>query len=135
MSAAEILNAHPKVTVLTVDFFDTMVTRSVAQPTHVFAVVEKELVAQHGSRWRGVAVERVHAEHRARIAAAATDVLRDITIDEIADQLADAMKLNQAERDLFVRSEKQQRLLLLSLFLQGLQSSTKQSCAEFVCSS
>jgi len=112
MSAAEILNAHPKVTVLTVDFFDTMVTRSVAQPTHVFAVVEKELVAQHGSRWRGVAVERVHAEHRARIAAAATDVLRDITIDEIADQLADAMKLNQAERDLFVRSEKATEIAL-----------------------
>ena len=112
MSATDVLDAHPNATVLTVDFFDTMVTRTVAQPTHVFAVVEKELVAQHGSRWRGVAVERVHAEHRARIAAAATDVLRDITIDEIADQLADAMKLNQAERDLFVRSEKATEIAL-----------------------
>ena len=106
MSAAEVLNAYPNATVLTVDFFDTMVTRTVAQPTHVFAVVEEDLVSLHGARWKGVAVERVRAEHRARVAAAETDALRDITIDEIADQLADAMKLNQAERDLFVRSEK-----------------------------
>ncbi|MSY43840.1 MAG: hypothetical protein F2645_08655 [Actinobacteria bacterium] len=112
MSATDVLDAHPKVTVLTVDFFDTMVTRRVAQPTHVFAVIEEELVSQHGSRWRGVAVERVHAEHRARVAAAATDALRDITIDEIADQLAELMKLNQAERDLFVRSEKATEIAL-----------------------
>jgi FMN phosphatase YigB (HAD superfamily) len=106
MSAAEVLNAHPNATVLTVDFFDTMVTRTVAQPTHVFAVVEQELVSQHGSRWKGVAVERVRAEHRARVAAAETDALRDITIEEIAQQLAEALTLTSAERDLFVRSEK-----------------------------
>lgn len=106
MSATDVLNAHPGVTVLTVDFFDTMVSRSVAQPTHVFAVVEQGLVAQHGVRWNGVAAERVRAEHRARIAAAATDALRDITIDEIAEQLADSMKLTSAERDLWVVTEK-----------------------------
>ena len=112
MSAVDVLNAHPGITVLTVDFFDTMVTRSVAQPTHVFAVIEEKLVTQYGSRWRGVAMERVHAEHRARVAAAVTDSLRDITIDEIADQLAESMKLSQAERDLFVRSEKATEIAL-----------------------
>ena len=112
MSAAGVLDAHPNATVLTVDFFDTMVTRSVAQPTHVFAVVEKELVAQHGPRWRGVAVERVHAEHRARVAAAETDALRDITIEEIAQQLTATLKLTPAERDLFVRSEKATEIAL-----------------------
>ncbi len=106
MSATDILNAHPGITVLTVDFFDTMVTRSVAQPTHVFAMVEQEFVAKHGARWKGVAAERVRAEHRARVAVAATDALRDITIDEIAEQLAESMKLTSAERDLWVVTEK-----------------------------
>lgn len=112
MSAADVLNTHPGITVLTVDFFDTMVSRSVAQPTHVFAVVEKELVAQHGARWKGVAAERVRAEHRARIAAAATDALRDIIIDEIAEQLAESMKLTSAERDLWVVTEKATEIAL-----------------------
>ena len=112
MSAAEVLNAHPNATVLTVDFFDTMVTRTVAQPTHVFAVVEQELVPQHGARWKGVAVERVRAEHRARVVAADTDALRDITIEEIAQQLAEALTLTSAERDLFVRSEKAAEIAL-----------------------
>jgi hypothetical protein len=44
MTPAELLDAHPHATVLTLDFFDTLVTRSVAQPTHVFAVMEERLV-------------------------------------------------------------------------------------------
>jgi FMN phosphatase YigB (HAD superfamily) len=112
MSAAEVLNAHPNAVVLTVDFFDTMVTRTVAQPTHVFAVVEEGLVSQHGSRWKGVAVERVHAEHRARVVAAETNALRDITIEEIAQQLSEALTLTSAERDLFVRTEKATEIAL-----------------------
>jgi FMN phosphatase YigB (HAD superfamily) len=106
MSAEEVLNAHPGITVLTVDFFDTMVTRSVAQPTHVFAVVEQELVAEHGARWKGAAAQRVRAEHQARVVAAETDSLRDITIDEIAEQLAEAMQLSTTEGELWVSSEK-----------------------------
>ena len=106
MSAVDVLNAHPNATVLTVDFFDTMVTRTVAQPTHVFAVVEEELVSQQGSRWKGIAAERVCAEHRARVSAAETDALRDVTIEEIAEQLTEAVKLTLVERDLFIRSEK-----------------------------
>jgi FMN phosphatase YigB (HAD superfamily) len=119
MSAAEILNAHLGVTVLTVDFFDTMVSRSVAQPTHVFAVVEEELVSQHGARWKGVAVERVGAEHRARVVAAQTDALRDITIEEIAAELTEALKLTSAERDLFVRSEKATEIALATAVPAG----------------
>ena len=60
MSAVDVLNAHLGITVLTVDFFDTMVTRSVAQPTHVFAVVEQDLVVKHGARWKGAAAMRHH---------------------------------------------------------------------------
>lgn len=106
MSAAEVLDAHPGVTVLTVDFFDTMVTRTVAQPTHVFAVMEKSLVQEHGSRWKGVAFERVQAEHRARVKAAQTDSLRDITIEEIAAELAVALDLSLAEQSIVIATEK-----------------------------
>jgi FMN phosphatase YigB (HAD superfamily) len=106
MSAAEVLNAHPNTRVLTVDFFDTMVTRTVAQPTHVFAVMEQSLLQEHGSRWAGVALARVQAEHRARMTAAKTDSLRDITIEEIAAELAIAMNLSVAEKLLVIASEK-----------------------------
>ena len=106
MSAVELLNAHPKVTALTVDFFDTMVSRTVAQPTHVFAVMEKSLVETHGSRWAGFAVQRVGAEHRARVSAAQTDSLRDITIDEIVDELAVAMNLSDVDQSLVIDAEK-----------------------------
>ena len=106
MSAVDVLNAHPGITVLTVDFFDTMVTRWVAQPTHVFAIVEEELVAKHGARWKGMAAVRVRAEHQARVVAAKTDAQRDITIEEIATQLADSMKLSISEREAFIKAEK-----------------------------
>lgn len=112
MSATDVFDAHPNAIVLTVDFFDTMVTRTVAQPTHVFAVVEEELVSQQGARWKGVAVERVRAEHRARVAAAETNALRDITIEEIAQQLTTTLNLTPAEFDLFVRSEKATEIAL-----------------------
>jgi FMN phosphatase YigB (HAD superfamily) len=112
MSAIEVLNAHPGISVLTVDFFDTMVSRSVAQPTHVFAVVENDLVAKHGVRWKGVAAMRVHAEHKARMVAAATDAFRDVTIDEIGDQLAEIMQLSTSERDEWVVAEKSAEIAL-----------------------
>ncbi len=112
MSAIEVLNAHPGISVLTVDFFDTMVSRSVAQPTHVFAVVENDLVAKHGVRWKGVAAIRVHAEHKARMVAATTDTFRDITIDEIVDQLAEIMQLSTPERDEWVVAEKSTEIAL-----------------------
>ncbi len=112
MSTAQVLNAHSGITVLTVDFFDTMVTRTVAQPTHVFAVMEQLLVQKHGSRWAGVAYERVQAEHRARVAAAHTDALRDITIEEIAVELAVAMGLSATEQSTVISEEKSTEISL-----------------------
>ena len=43
VSAQQVFELHPLAKVLTIDFFDTLVTRSVAQPTHVFAVMEERL--------------------------------------------------------------------------------------------
>ena len=106
MNAVELLNAHPGAQVLTVDFFDTMVTRTVAQPTHVFAVMEKSLVQEHGSRWKGFAFERVQAEHSARVAVAQNDSLRDITIEEIVAELAVAMNVSVAEQSMLIEREK-----------------------------
>ena len=71
MTPAELLDAHPHVSVLTLDFFDTLVTRSVAQPSHVFAVMEERLASSHGPKWSGFALQRVLAERRARAALAA----------------------------------------------------------------
>ena len=112
MSAVDVLNAHPGVTVLTVDFFDTMVTRTVAQPTHVFAVMEQSLVLEHGSRWTSFALERVMAEHRARANAAQSDPLRDVTIDEIGAELAVAMNLSVAELSTVIALEKETEISL-----------------------
>ena len=112
MSAVDVLNAHPGVTVLTVDFFDTMVSRAVAQPTHAFAVMEKSLVQAHGSRWTGFALERVLAEHRARAIAAQSDVLRDITIEEIVAELARAMSFSIADQSLVIEMEKDTEISL-----------------------
>ena len=98
-AAAEVLDAHPSASVLTVDFFDTLVTRAVAQPTHVFADMERRLVAEHGIAWRGFARVRVEAEHAARRAAAATDEFRDVTLAEIHREVAAVMGLSFAQRN------------------------------------
>jgi FMN phosphatase YigB (HAD superfamily) len=81
-AAAAILDAHPGVTVVSFDFFDTLVTRRVAQPTHVFAEMERDLAAAD-PRWRGFARRRVEAERRARARAAVDDPVRDVTLEEI----------------------------------------------------
>lgn len=87
IQAAAILDAHPDAEMVTFDFFDTLVTRRVAQPTHVFAEMERDLI-RVDSRWRGFARMRVEAERRARARAAADDPLRDVTLDEIWCELA-----------------------------------------------
>lgn len=81
------LDAHPGARIVTVDFFDTLVTRKWAQPTHVFAEMERALVASDPSR-RGFARARVEAEHRARVLAAADDPRRDVTLAEIHRELS-----------------------------------------------
>lgn len=80
--ATSILDAHPDVQVVSFDFFDTLVTRRVAQPTHVFAEMERNLTAVD-ARWRGFARMRVAAERSVRARIAADDPLRDVTLDEI----------------------------------------------------
>ena len=105
MTPAELLEAHPHVSVLTVDFFDTLVTRSVAQPTHVFAVMEERLVASHGLKWDGFAVKRVTAERRARAALAADDEHADVTIEEILVELSIIMNLSMNERTMLLQLE------------------------------
>jgi FMN phosphatase YigB (HAD superfamily) len=82
-TAAEVLDARPHIDVVSLDFFDTLVTRSVAQPTHVFAEVERLLVNEFGREWNGYAQTRVRVEHEVRVRVAATGSLRDISHDEI----------------------------------------------------
>jgi len=109
VSAQQVLEQHPQATVLTIDFFDTLVTRSVAQPTHVFAVMEEELCRRFGRRWSGFAIQRVSAEHEARKKAAITNPIRDVTYEEILAEVAELMSMSDAERamlsELEIRTE------------------------------
>ncbi len=82
-TAEEVLAARSHATVLSLDFFDTLITRSVAQPTHVFAEVERLLVNEFGREWNGYAQNRVRVEHEVRVQVAATGSVRDISHDEI----------------------------------------------------
>ncbi len=95
--AAHLLDAHPNARVVTLDFFDTLVTRSLAQPSHVFALMEQRFVDAHGDSWRGFAGVRVSAEHALRVRLAAAGETRDVTHDEILDEVARAMALNPAD--------------------------------------
>ena len=99
-TAQELLDHHSHIELLTLDFFDTLVTRNVAQPTHVFGEVERILVQEHGPRWRGYGLQRVRAEQRARTIALEDDKYRDVTHVEVLTQLALGMKLSLAETDL-----------------------------------
>lgn len=105
MTAEQVLDGAPNATVLTVDFFDTLITRSVAQPTHIFAVMEQRLIAEFGGAWKGFAVHRVLAEARAREVAANGNPLRDITIDEIYLEFAQAHGLSMSERTMLIERE------------------------------
>lgn len=96
-AAVAVLDAHPRARVLTIDFFDTLVTRALAQPTHVFAEMERRLLAGGQPVWRGFARDRVEAEHRARRAAAADDAFRDVTLAEIYTQIGAMRGLSHAE--------------------------------------
>ena len=105
VSAHDVLAAHADAKVLTIDFFDTLVTRAVAQPTHVFAVMEEHLVTTRGDEWRGFAVLRVRAEQTAREKAARTNAVRDVTLTEIVTELVDLMGLSADVADFLVGYE------------------------------
>ncbi|MFI0461977.1 MAG: hypothetical protein ACH36C_08020 [Ilumatobacteraceae bacterium] len=113
LTAEQVLDEHPNATILTIDFFDTLITRSVAQPTHVFAVMEQELVAMYGDSWRGFAVARVESEQAARSYAAEENEHRDISLAEICDQLVQRMNLTQADRDMVLNLERKVELDLV----------------------
>lgn len=110
LTAEQVLDGAPYATVLTVDFFDTLITRKVAQPTHVFALMEQLLVAEHDRQWAGFAVKRVQAEHEARVIAASGNPLRDITIDEVYLSFAQSHGLSMSERTMLIALEKKTEL-------------------------
>ena len=120
-SATELLDNHGHVELLTLDFFDTLVTRAVAQPTHVFAEVEKRLCTAHGGRWRGYARQRVRAEQRARQIAAADDRYRDVSLAEIIAELSVAMDLSLDEQAVATESECQTEVDLVRPVPFGVQ--------------
>ena len=68
LTAQVVLDAYPGAALLSLDFFDTLVTRSVAQPTHVFAEIERRLMREFGRQWKGFARIRVDVEHECRVA-------------------------------------------------------------------
>ena len=107
-----ILDAHPGATVLSLDFFDTLVTRRLAQPSHVFAEVERGLVAEGGWRWRGLALDRVLAEDEARRIAAIDDPDRDVTLHEITAVLAGMRDLTAQERAMVAEREARTEIVL-----------------------
>ncbi|MGA1362875.1 MAG: hypothetical protein ACO36A_08130 [Ilumatobacteraceae bacterium] len=105
MTPGELLGAHPGARLLTVDLFDTLVTRSVAQPTHVFALMERELTARDGTRWAGFAAARVRAERRARHAMTAVSEHADVTIADVMRELAGVLMLSPVDRQMLVQLE------------------------------
>lgn len=113
LTAEQVLDGVPHMSVLTMDFFDTMVTRSVAQPTHVFAVMEQELISELGLEWRGFAVQRVHAEHAARRCAAHDDEMRDVTIEEVYVQLAAMRGISFQHRTALIERERETEIRLV----------------------
>lgn len=104
--AERVLDSHKGIRALTVDFFDTLVTRSVAQPTHVFALIEKRLVAERGARWVGYAADRVMAEEQSRRWKREIDEHEDVTLDDILRELAVMRGLTVADRELLDELER-----------------------------
>jgi len=119
VSAKEVFELHPQATVLTIDFFDTLITRSVAQPTHVFAVMEEELCRRFGRRWHGFAVQRVESEHTARRSAARTNAQRDVNFAEIMSELSALMGLSEQDRKMVAELEAETEVSLATAIRFG----------------
>jgi FMN phosphatase YigB (HAD superfamily) len=88
--------------VLSVDVFDTLITRSVAQPSHVFAVLERELLSNASSPreaqlYDGFARVRLLVERRARENKAKTSPYADVTLDEIYIEIRRELKISFAD--------------------------------------
>jgi FMN phosphatase YigB (HAD superfamily) len=112
-SVEQVLSGVPHATVLTIDFFDTLVTRSVAQPTHVFAVMEADLVSQFGDVWRGFAAARVEAEQAARIKMATKNEFGDITLGDIILEMTRQFDLSMSQRQMLIAREEATEISLV----------------------
>ncbi len=121
LTAEQVLDEHSQASVLSVDFFDTLITRSVAQPTHVFAVMEQNLISSHGESWRGFAVARVEAEQRARQVAEQVDDQRDVSLDEIVYQLTQQLVLSRSDSDMVMALERETELQLVQAVPFGIE--------------
>ena len=121
LTAEQLLDEHSQASVLSVDFFDTLITRSVAQPTHVFAVMEQNLISSHGESWRGFAVARVEAEQRARQVAEQVDDQRDVSLDEIVYQLTQQLVLSRSDSDMVMALERETELQLVQAVPFGIE--------------
>lgn len=121
LTAEQVLASAPNATVLTIDFFDTLVTRTVAQPTHVFAVMEAALVDEFGDSWRGFAAARVEAELVARERMIHIDEDADVRLDDIIGELAHRLNLSMAERLMLHLREEQTEISLVRAVPFGMQ--------------
>jgi FMN phosphatase YigB (HAD superfamily) len=121
LTAEQVIASAPNATVLTIDFFDTLVTRTVAQPTHVFAVMEAALIEEFGDVWRGFAAVRVEAEHTAREKMALVDEDADITLDDIIVELAQRLNLSMAQRSMLHAREEKTEISLVRAVPFGAQ--------------
>jgi predicted HAD superfamily hydrolase len=72
--------------IVSLDIFDTALTRIVDSPADLFAEIEKQAVQQYGDLLVGLALQREDAERRARLAAQERNV-EDITLDQIYAEL------------------------------------------------
>jgi predicted HAD superfamily hydrolase len=72
---------------VSLDIFDTMLTRIVDSPQDAFAEIEKRLFNEERSSYKGIAIEREAAEQRARNKARARGI-EDITLDQIYAELS-----------------------------------------------
>jgi len=88
--------------VLSVDVFDTLITRSLAQPSHVFALLEQELIQTAATpverqMFDGFARTRLFAERRARKIKAQASPYADITLDEIYAEIRRELQISFSE--------------------------------------
>lgn len=98
--------------VLSVDVFDTLITRSLAQPSHVFAVLEEELRERASTPaeqqlFDGFARTRLFAERRAREIKAQASPYADITLDEIYAEIRRELHLSFSESRVISEREMQ----------------------------
>ncbi len=79
--------------ILSLDVFDTLITRKVAQPSHVFALLEQELCVDNKMKFSGFARRRLFAERRAREIKSRSDPHADVTLNEIYTELRRDLQL------------------------------------------